>query len=48
MHIPAAASVGGALLVNSVALHEALHLYPDEGKKNVDLQWLVEISYLNG
>lgn len=50
VHIPAAASVGGALLVNSVALHEALHLYPDEGKKKkkVDLQWLVETSYLNG
>lgn len=30
-----AASVGGALLISSVALHQALHLYSDErGKEN--------------
>lgn len=29
VHVPAAASVGRALLVHSVLLDEALHLYPD-------------------
>lgn len=30
VHIPAAASVGGALLINSIVLDESLHLYSDE------------------
>lgn len=34
VHVPAAASVGGALFIDSVVLHEALHLYSNHtGRK---------------
>lgn len=40
VHIPAAASVGWTLLINSVFLHKALQLYSDErGKKKSHLNW---------
>lgn len=57
VHIPAAASVGWTLLINSIVLNEALHLYSDEIKESHFIWPITKIyfwigctvaKYLNG
>lgn len=35
VHIPAAASVGGALLIHCIVFHKAPHLYSDGGEESI-------------
>lgn len=39
VHIPAAASVGGALLINSIVLDESLQLYSDKEGERKNINW---------